>query len=39
MSGPLVRSSYRAGTLYRRAIERRADGDGRADRAELLTGR
>jgi lipoic acid synthetase len=25
MSGPLVRSSYRAGRLYRQAIERRAD--------------
>ncbi|HSA51787.1 MAG TPA: lipoyl synthase [Yinghuangia sp.] len=26
MSGPLVRSSYRAGRLYRQALDRRADG-------------
>ena len=26
MSGPLVRSSYRAGRLYAQAIEQRADG-------------
>ena len=24
MSGPLVRSSYKAGTLYRQALERRS---------------
>ena len=28
MSGPLVRSSYRAGRLYRQAAERRATGQG-----------
>ncbi|WP_436787204.1 lipoyl synthase [Yinghuangia sp. YIM S10712] len=27
MSGPLVRSSYRAGRLYRQALDRRADGN------------
>ena len=26
MSGPLVRSSYRAGRLFRQAIDRRAQG-------------
>ncbi len=39
MSGALVRSSYRAGSLYRRAIERHGDGTGQAASAELLTGR
>jgi lipoic acid synthetase len=29
MSGPLVRSSYRAGRLYRQAAERRTTGPGR----------
>jgi lipoate synthase len=28
MSGPLVRSSYRAGRLYAQAIEQRADAVG-----------
>jgi lipoate synthase len=28
MSGPLVRSSYRAGRLYAQAIEQRADAAG-----------
>ena len=28
MSGPLVRSSYRAGRLYRQAAERKAAGPG-----------
>lgn len=39
MSGALVRSSYRAGSLYRRAVERRRDETEEAVRAEHLTGR
>ena len=35
MSGPLVRSSYRAGRLHRQALEVRASGGGTAS---ILTG-
>ncbi len=31
MSGPLVRSSYRAGRLYAQARERKGDGGGRGN--------